>query len=127
MISDEILIYNCAEFSKGIVSKLVIKGLSSFSMSPGKRPVIGVFISGKNGSPASCRIYDIGNFNAPLSQKTLMRADSVEFHWNSLGTNVLAFTRTDVDKTGQSYYGETSLYYLSITGNFDCRVELMIL
>jgi translation initiation factor 2A len=36
----------------------------------------------------------------------------------------LVFTHTDVDATGQSYYGETSLYYLSITGNFDCRVDL---
>ena len=34
------------------------------------------------------------------------------------------FTHTDVDATGQSYYGETSLYFLSITGNFDCRVDL---
>ena len=36
----------------------------------------------------------------------------------------MVFTHTDVDATGKSYYGETSLYFLSITGNFDCRVEL---
>jgi translation initiation factor 2A len=36
----------------------------------------------------------------------------------------LVFAHTDVDATGKSYYGETFLYYLSITGNFDCRVEL---
>lgn len=33
-------------------------------------------------------------------------------------------TRTSTDKTGKSYYGETSLYYLSAVGNYDCKVTL---
>ncbi len=60
----------------------------------------------------------------PLSQKSFFRADSVQFFWNQLGTNLLAFTHTDVDKTGKSYYGETSLYYLSINGKADLKVQL---
>jgi translation initiation factor 2A len=124
MVANEIFFYDPSDFTKGAVSRLKIEGISSFSLSPGKRPVVAVFVVGKNGQPSSSRIYDIGNFSNPLSQKTFMRADSCTFHWNALGTNVLVFTHTDVDKTGQSYYGETNLYYLSITGNFDCRVEL---
>ncbi|KAJ2910098.1 hypothetical protein GGI21_001211 [Coemansia aciculifera] len=33
-------------------------------------------------------------------------------------------THTEVDKTGRSYYGESSLYFLAAAGNFDCRVTL---
>lgn len=34
----------------------------------------------------------------------------------ALGTSVLVSTQTEVDKTGQSYYGETNLYYLGSEG-----------
>lgn len=64
------------------------------------------------------------SFNYPLSNKTFFNADTVTFMWNKIGTNVLVLTHTDTDKTGQSYYGETHLYYLSAVGNYDCRVEM---
>lgn len=125
-VSSEVHFYDPKKFEKGVQSRIKLEGIQSFSLSPGKRPVVAVFIAGKNGAPSSSRIYDIGNVSTPLSQKSFFRADRVTFHWNDIGTNVLVFTHTDVDKTGQSYYGETSLYYLSITGNHDCKVELGI-
>lgn len=48
----------------------------------------------------------------------------MSFKWNAIGTNVLVLTNTATDRSGQSYYGETNLYYLSAVGNYDCRVEL---
>ena len=36
--------------------------------------------------------------------------------WNSRGNTCLLLTSTDVDKTGQSYYGETSIYCLDTKG-----------
>ena len=35
----------------------------------------------------------------------------------SQGTALLVSTQTEVDRTGQSYYGETNLYYLSTSAN----------
>jgi translation initiation factor 2A len=124
LVSNELQFFDSSKFQKGVFSRLKMEGIESFSLSPGKRPVVSVFIAGKNGSPSSCQIYDITNFSAPLSRKSFFRADSVNFYWNAIGTNVLVFTHTDVDATGKSYYGETSLYFLSITGNFDCKVDL---
>jgi translation initiation factor 2A len=123
-IGSEVHFFDTTKFDKGAISRIKLEGLQSFSISPGKRPVVGVFVAGKNQGPSSAKIFDISNLAVPLSQKSFFRADSVTFHWNALGTNVLVFTHTDVDVTGQSYYGETSLYFLSITGSFDCRVDL---
>ena len=137
-VSNEIQLFDSRNFAQGVFSRLKIENIQSYSLSPGKRPILGVFVAGKGGAPSSARLYDITNLQSPLSQKSFFRADSVTFHWNNigrafidfyysslcLGTNVLVFTHTDVDATGKSYYGETSLYFLSITGNFDCRVEL---
>lgn len=44
--------------------------------------------------------------------------------WSKNGINLLFLTRTDVDKTGKSYYGESNLYLMAAAGNFDCRVTL---
>ncbi|KAJ3052662.1 hypothetical protein HK097_005900 [Rhizophlyctis rosea] len=124
LVSNEVQFYDSKNFAKGISSRLKSDGVTDFSLSPGRRPTVCVFIPEKKGQPAAVRLFDITNLGVPLAHKSFYRADSVQFHWNKLGTNVLVFTHTDVDKTGQSYYGETALYYLSITGNYDCRVEL---
>lgn len=44
--------------------------------------------------------------------------------WNTAGSSLLFLTQTEVDKTGKSYYGETNLYMMTASGNFDCRVVL---
>ncbi|TPX70670.1 hypothetical protein SpCBS45565_g01666 [Spizellomyces sp. 'palustris'] len=124
LVTNEVQFFNPKDFAKGVSTRLRVEGVADFSLSPGKRVTVAAFVPEKKGQPAAVRLYDVTNLNTPLTQKSFYRADSVQFHWNSLGTNVLIFTHTDVDKTGQSYYGETNLYYLSITGNFDCRVEL---
>jgi len=108
----------------GIHARLQLDGLNSFSLSPGKSVAIAAFIPERKGQPASVRIYSYPNFNQQVAAKSFFRADSAELFWNALGTNLLVLTHTDVDATGQSYYGETSLFYLSVAGNYDCRVTL---
>lgn len=44
--------------------------------------------------------------------------------WNALGTTLIVLAQTEVDKTGKSYYGETTLYVLSANGGFDSRITL---
>jgi translation initiation factor 2A len=59
-----------------------------------------------------------------VSQKTFFKGDKVQLKWNASGTSLIVLAQTDVDKTGKSYYGETTLYLLSSTGQFDSRVHL---
>jgi translation initiation factor 2A len=44
--------------------------------------------------------------------------------WNKLGTTLIVLAQTEVDKTGKSYYGETTLYVMSANGGFDSRITL---
>lgn len=44
--------------------------------------------------------------------------------WNNSGTTLIVLAQTEVDKSGKSYYGETTLYLLSSNGGFDSRIDL---
>ncbi|ORZ34575.1 eukaryotic translation initiation factor eIF2A-domain-containing protein [Catenaria anguillulae PL171] len=99
--------------------------IADYSISPGNNPHVVVFIpEDKRGTPAIVKMFSLGNFQNPTSAKTFYKADKVKFVWNHLGTGVLVLTSTEVDSTGQSYYGENNLYYMSTAGNWDCRVAL---
>lgn len=67
------------------------------------------------------------NFNAPVSQKSFYKGDKVQLKWNNTGTTLIVLAQTDVDKSGKSYYGETTLYLLSVSGTFDSRIDLGML
>ncbi len=48
----------------------------------------------------------------------------MQLKWNKLGTTLIVLAQTEVDKTGKSYYGETTLYVQSANGGFDSRITL---
>ncbi|KAG0363675.1 hypothetical protein BG005_009095 [Podila minutissima] len=124
MVSNEVHFWEPKNLSKPPFTKLRLEGMSQFSLSPGKSTSVAVFFGERKGAPAIVRIYSITNFSVPLASKSFFKADRVQMIWNQLGTNILVWATTDVDKTGKSYYGETNLYYLAVAGNFDCRVPI---
>ena len=63
-------------------------------------------------------------FGSPISQKSFFKGDKVQLKWNNSGTSLIVLAQTDVDKSGKSYYGETTLYLLSANGGFDSRIDL---
>ncbi|KAF8932044.1 hypothetical protein BGZ52_011105 [Haplosporangium bisporale] len=124
MVSNEVHFWEPKNLPKAPFTKLRLEGMSQFSLSPGKSTSVAVFFGERKGAPAMVRIYSITNFSVPLASKSFFKADRVQMIWNQLGTNILVWATTDVDKTGKSYYGETNLYYLAVAGNFDCRVPI---
>jgi len=125
LVSSEIQVYHPAEWSQGIMDKLRVEGATSISLSPGLNPSIAVFVAEKKGAPANIKVYNLLTLSgSPTCQKTFFKADRSQIKWNTVGTQVLLLTQTDVDNSNKSYYGETSLYLLSAAGNFDCRVTL---
>lgn len=125
LVSSEIQVFRPAEWSKGIADKLKVEGATSVSLSPGLNPSVAVFVAEKKGAPASIKVYGLSTLGAaPTCQKTFFKADRAQIKWNTLGTQVLIMTQTEVDNSNKSYYGETGLYLLSAAGNFDCRVTL---
>ncbi|KAI0035007.1 eukaryotic translation initiation factor eIF2A-domain-containing protein [Vararia minispora EC-137] len=125
LVGQEIQVFSPADWSKGVVDKLRVEGANSVTLSPGLNPSVAVFMPEKGGQPASVKIFSLLNLAAPPTcQKTFFGAEKSQIKWNTLGTQVLVLTQTDVDNTNKSYYGQTGLYLLSAVGNFDCRVKL---
>lgn len=95
---------------------LALENISTYSISPGNNPSIAIFVPEKAGIPASVKLYNVSpaGFKQPLHQSNFFKAERCSFKWNSLGTSVLALASTDVDSSNKSYYGESSLYLLSI-------------
>lgn len=106
-------------------NKLRVEGASSYSLAPGtQNHAVAVFVPERKGQPASIRVFNIPQFAAPISQKTFFKGDKVQMKWNARGSSLLVLAQTDVDRSGKSYYGETTLYLLSTNGAFDARVTL---
>ena len=76
------------------------------------------------GKPANVRIFDLQTKAVKL-QRTLFKADRVDFKWSPNSDRVLVQANTDVDKTNQSYYGEDHLYLMICAeGLGESRVNL---
>lgn len=85
-VSNEVQFFETSNFAKGVHSRIKTEGIQSYSLSPGKRPIVAIFIAGKGSSPSSAKLYDFNsNFSVPLTQKSFFRADRVNFHWNKIG------------------------------------------
>ncbi|KAG6216966.1 hypothetical protein E4U34_004819 [Claviceps purpurea] len=106
-------------------NKLRVEGAASFALAPGSQNhAVAVFIPEKKGQPAAVKVFNVPLFQNSISQKTFFKGDKVQFKWNKRGSSLLVLAQTDVDRSGKSYYGETTLYLLSTNGAFDARVTL---
>lgn len=88
------------------------------------RHLLAVFSAPRGtGKPGSVSIWDASpesTATAPMSTKSFFSADSCSLEWNPAAGNggaplLLAHISTDVDPTGKSYYGQSSLFVLHPT------------
>ena len=76
------------------------------------------------GLPAAVKVFNVPNFENAVSEKNFFKGDKAQLKWNAEGTSLIVLAQTEVDKSGKSYYGETTLYLLSANGGFDSRIDL---
>ncbi|POR34911.1 Eukaryotic translation initiation factor 2A [Tolypocladium paradoxum] len=106
-------------------NKLRVEGAANFALAPGSQNhAVAVFVPERKGQPAVVKVYNVPVFQNPISQKTFFKGDKVQLKWNKRGSSILVLAQTDVDRSGKSYYGETTLYLLSTNGAFDARITL---
>lgn len=75
--------------------------------------------------PASVQIYTTGkDSQTPVARRSFFRSSTVQLSWNHGSTGLLVLVQSDVDKTNQSYYGETKLNYLTTDGTHEGLVPL---
>ncbi|KAI4111369.1 MAG: hypothetical protein LQ339_000568 [Xanthoria mediterranea] len=123
VVTNEIQFYESQDLGT-VWNKLRVEGVSDFAVSPGKNHSIAVFVPERKGQPAAVKVYNVPQFDGPVSQKNFFKGDIVQLKWNNEGTTLIVLAQTEVDKSGKSYYGETTLYLLSANGGFDSRIEL---
>lgn len=123
MATNELQFFNAGDFSKGIVHKIRIPGIASAELSKEPGSHVAAFVPESKGMPGSVQIYACSQ-SEPIARRSFFRCSSVQQHWNHGSTGLLVVVQSDVDKTNQSYYGETKLYYLTLDGTHDGLVSL---
>ncbi|KAH9783196.1 eukaryotic translation initiation factor 2A [Citrus sinensis] len=126
MATNEIQFFDTTDFPKGILYRLRVPGVAAFEVSKAPGSHVAVFVPESKGSPASVQIYACGKDlqSQPLARRSFFRCSTVQLNWNRGSTGLLAVAQSDVDKTNQSYYGESKLNYLTTDGTHEGLVPL---
>ncbi|KAK1314901.1 hypothetical protein QJS10_CPA06g01442 [Acorus calamus] len=126
MATNEIQFFDAGSFSKGIVHRLRIPGVVAMELSKSPGSHVAAFVAESKGIPASVQIFscDKDAQAQPVARRSFFRCSTVQLHWNCGSSGLLVVAHSDVDKTNQSYYGESKLNYLTTDGSHEGLVPL---
>jgi translation initiation factor 2A len=81
-------------------------------------------LTGRAGEVA---VYHVGTSSSTISKVTFQtlprKLNDVSLLWNSEGTALLAQANSDVDETGESYFGTSSLFWIKADGKAQAKVS----
>ncbi|KAG5589599.1 hypothetical protein H5410_040113 [Solanum commersonii] len=126
LATNEIQFFDPRDFSKGFVNRLRVPGVAALELSKAPGSYVAAFVPESKGMPASVQIYACGKDlqSQPVARRSFFRCSTVQLSWNSGSTGLLVVVQSDVDKTNQSYYGESKLNYLTTDGAHEGLVPL---
>ncbi|KAL3814737.1 hypothetical protein ACJIZ3_016005 [Penstemon smallii] len=126
LATNEVQFLDPSNFSKGAVHRLRVPGIAAFELSYTPGSYVAAFVPESKGMPANVQIFSCGKElqSQPVARKSFFRCSSVQLKWNSGSTGLLVVVLSDVDKTNQSYYGESKLNYLTTDGTHEGLVLL---
>ncbi|XP_042030406.1 eukaryotic translation initiation factor 2A-like [Salvia splendens] len=126
LATNEVQFFDAGDFSRGIVHRLKVQGIAAFELSKSPGSYVAVFVPESKGMPANVQIFSCAKESPsqPVARKSFFRCSSVQLHWNLGSKGLLVVVQSDVDKTNQSYYGETKLNYLTTDGIYEGLVSL---
>ena len=83
-------------------------------------------ISFCQGAPANVRIFELANVSQAqaVARRSFFKSTTAQLVWNKGSTGCLVMAHTDVDKSNQSYMGETRLHFLTSDGRHEGAVPL---
>ncbi|TGZ80227.1 translation initiation factor eIF-2A [Ascodesmis nigricans] len=126
VVTNEVQFFESSKMET-VIRRINLKDVSDFALSPKASEdnlIVAALVPERKGQPAMVKIFKVeAEKQTVLTNKSFYKSDRVQLNWNARGTALLVFTQTDADKTGKSYYGETNLYLMTLTGN-DWRVQL---
>jgi len=87
-------------------------------------PYVACYVPESNGKAGHVSIYHLGDASAPTAKQVLpTKLNGVTFSWNVDGSALLALAGSDVDPTGKSYFGTSSLFWISADGRGQVKVS----
>ena len=129
VVGGEALFYDLAEGADGFrktTRKIGGRRDGVLSLAPGHSPpFLAFYTPGAKGAPSMCKLYKYPALsqNQTVACKSFFQADRVEMLWNKRGTGLLLLTSTEVDKSGNSYYGNQAVHFMATKGD-SCSVPL---
>ncbi|KAF5452564.1 hypothetical protein F2P56_027544 [Juglans regia] len=126
LATNEIQFFDAQDFSKGVVYRLRVPGVAAIELSKAPGSHVAVFVPESKGVPASIQIFSCGkdSQSQPIARRSFFRCSTVQLNWNRGSSGLLVVVQSDVDKTNQSYYGESKLNYLTTDGTYEGVVSL---
>lgn len=126
LATNEIQFFDTGDFSKGIAYRLRVPGIAALALSKAPGSFVAAFVAESKGLPASIQLFacDKDAQAQPVARRSFFRCSTVQLSWNNGSTGLLAVAQSDVDKTNQSYYGESKLNYLTTDGAHEGLVPL---
>ncbi|PKI33569.1 eukaryotic translation initiation factor 2A isoform X2 [Punica granatum] len=126
LATNQIHFFDAGDLSRGIINRLRIPGVAALELSKTTGSHVAAFVPESKGVPASVQIFACAKDlqSQPLARRSFFRCSSVQLSWNNGSTGLLVVVQSDVDKTNQSYYGESKLNYLTTDGTHEGLVPL---
>ncbi|XP_078427929.1 eukaryotic translation initiation factor eIF2A family protein [Wolffia australiana] len=125
LCTNEIQIFDGNDFSKGVIRRIRVPGVAAMQLSRADGSHIAAFVAESKGMPASVQIFACkGELAQPVARRSFFRCSTAQLFWNCLSSGLLILAQSDVDKTNQSYYGESKLNYLTTDGSHEGLVAL---
>ena len=95
-----------------------VKNTYFWAFYPENTPQKTHFIPEFKSQPARVRVYKYPNFDAAacLASKSFFKAEDARLYWSSSAASLVVLASTQIDKSGQSYYGSTQLHHLCARG-----------
>lgn len=82
-------------------------------------PFVAVFVPQVKQRMAKCDVYRSPNIKEPLLSRTFGRGDSASIQWSKSGGALTICVRSEHDKSGGSYYGNSTLTVMNVRDR-DC-------
>ncbi|XP_027346586.1 eukaryotic translation initiation factor 2A isoform X2 [Abrus precatorius] len=126
LATNEVQFFDTRDFSKGVVYRLRVPGVAAVELSSTPGSHVAAFVPESKGVPASVQLFACGNVSQsqPIARRSFFRCSTTQLKWNRGSTGLLVVVQSDVDKTNQSYYGESKLCYLTTDGMHEGLVPL---
>lgn len=129
--NNNIYIYNLNDNTNRYQAQLHLDHLSTYSVCDTQsidstQPLsthLVTFQSQHAAIPAKLSIYNINDINTVMASKQFFKAEEALIKWSTNGEYILVQSATFTDKTGKSYYGESQLHCISVSGTLCTTVQ----